>query len=214
MIVKKPSSTQTSRRTHSVNSFNNASECIGKIENGMSLFAITRGQFSMIDAILHTISDISEPCDVSVWTWAIADYEVESLVRLMIDKRIKSARMLIDFSAKKRNAEIIQKWVEIFGPYSVGYVVNHAKIATVTTQSKKVLLRGSMNLNFNPRYEQLDITEGGADYTLIKEIEAEIIAETSAETPTWRSAAKLSGLENSFGSENLSIFEAKTTWAK
>lgn len=48
--MKKPCSRTTSRRTHAVNSFKTAAECIGPAHKGMSLFAVTRGQFSMIDA--------------------------------------------------------------------------------------------------------------------------------------------------------------------
>ena len=55
------------------------------------------------------------------------------------------------------------------------YVVNHAKIATVADSAgRRFLLRGSMNLNFNPRFEQFDVTEGGEDFTLVKRIEDEL----------------------------------------
>jgi len=38
------------RRKRAVESFKTAADCIGTIEEGAALFAITRGQFSMIDA--------------------------------------------------------------------------------------------------------------------------------------------------------------------
>ena len=49
------------RRKRVVESFENAATCIGPIEKEMSLFAITRGQFSMIDAIFHCLHAIGPP---------------------------------------------------------------------------------------------------------------------------------------------------------
>ena len=61
------------------------------------------------------------------------------------------------------------------------YVVNHSKIVTIRSDRFRLLLRGSMNLNFNPRFEQFDLTEGGEDFEMVKRIEAELpILEDSA----------------------------------
>jgi len=58
----------------------------------MSLFAVTRGQFSMIDAVLHTLDQVGR-AKLSIWTWAIAEYEIETLERLMMDERLTEARL-------------------------------------------------------------------------------------------------------------------------
>ena len=44
------SSSPAARRKSAVESFSTAAAAIGKVEAGMSLFAVTRGQWSMIDA--------------------------------------------------------------------------------------------------------------------------------------------------------------------
>ena len=83
--------------------------------------------------------------------------------------------LIIDHGAQNKNAVTIADWKRQFGADSVRYVVNHAKIATVETAAGlKFLLRGSMNLNFNPRFEQFDITEGGPEFDLIQGIELEL----------------------------------------
>jgi len=213
-IIKKPNQSKSSRRTHAKNSFGTAASCIGAIESGMSLFAITRGQFSMLDAVLHVLDEVG-PAHLSVWTWAIADYEIEVLERLMMDKRVLGARLIIDFSARKRNEKIISRWKDLFGDSSVVYVVNHAKIATITTEcGKKLLLRGSMNLNFNPRFEQLDVTEGGLDYDLVKEIEGELPVMPNPEKTTWSKSAEISGINDAFSQDQLTIFKPGKIWAK
>ena len=74
------------RRKRVVESFENAAKCIGPIEKALSLFAITRGQFSMIDAIFHCLKEVGN-ANVSVWTWTIGDYEVDAMAGLMAPRR-------------------------------------------------------------------------------------------------------------------------------
>jgi len=162
------------RVARATESFQSAALAIGNIEPGMSLFAITRGQWSMIDAILHCLDQVG-PAKLSIWTWTVADYEVEVLARLRRDERLTSGLLVIDHGARNKNADIIAAWKARFGTESVRYVVNHAKIATIESASGlRLTLRGSMNLNFNPRFEQFDLTEGGGEFDLVREIETEL----------------------------------------
>lgn len=161
------------RRARAVESFGLAKDAIGPVSAGMSLFAITRGQWSMIDAIQHVLASVKGPCDISMWTWTVAEYEVQCLDTLMRNGKIGKGTMIIDVAARAKNHEILADWRKAFGPKSVRQVVNHAKIATVQSAcGLRLLLRGSMNLNANPRFEQFDLTEGGADFDLVRQIEA------------------------------------------
>ncbi len=192
------------RRSRAHESFQTAAECIGTIEPGYGLFAITRGQFSMIDAILACMDQVG-PCRLSVWTWTIADYEVEVLTRMMVDKRISRGRLVIDGGARTKNADIIAHWVAHFGWDSVRYVMNHAKLATIETDKYRLLLRGSMNLNFNPRFEQLDITEGGEDFTLVRSIEDSL--PILSPTTTGQKIYEASRVAEAFSMEQMEIFK-------
>ncbi len=200
------------RRARAVETYTNAQDSIGPIEPGMSLFAITRGQWSMIDAILHCL-DQAGPSDLSIWTWTIADYEVQVMDRLRLDERIQNGRLVIDHGARAKNKAIIAQWRSTFGPDSVRYVLNHAKIATLSSQSGlRLLLRGSMNLNFNPRFEQFDLTEGGADFTLVKSIENDLPAlDDDCDGASVYAASKVSG---AFEASQLQLFSGLKTWAK
>ena len=205
------SSAGSSRRASASESFRTASECIGDIVPGKALFALTRGQFSMIDAILACLDQVG-PSEISVWTWTIAEYEVQCFERLRMDKRITAGTLIIDAGARNKNSCLIKQWKESFGPNSVRYVVNHAKIATIKSNKYKILLRGSMNLNFNPRFEQFDLTEGGKDYDLVRQIESELpIMKDSA---TWKEVAAGSKLKDAFEPEQLEIFKGVRVWAK
>ena len=206
-----PKSAVSVRRERAAESFKTASECIGTIKKGSGLFALTRGQFSMIDAVLACL-DQTGPAAVSLWTWTVAEYEVQVLERMRRDERLLSGRLVIDAGARSKNAAIIAQWKASFGGESVRYVVNHAKVATIENAEWKILLRGSMNLNFNPRFEQFDLTEGGADFDLIREVENElpILADTSSNAAAY-AATKLS---KAFNTETLNLFSGVKVWAK
>jgi hypothetical protein len=168
------SSSLAGRKKNAVESFGCAAAALGECKAGMSLFSITRGQWSMIDAILHVLDQVGS-AKISLWTWTVAEYEVQVLKRLREDRRVTGGRLVIDAGARTKNAGIIAEWKSSFGEGSVRYITNHSKIARVHSASGlKFLLRGSMNLNFNPRFEQFDISEGGPEFDLVEEIEDEL----------------------------------------
>lgn len=199
------------RRKRAVESFQTATDCIGQITHGAALFAITRGQFSMIDATLACLDQVG-PADVSLWTWTVAEYEIECLERLQRDGRVKNALLVIDYGARNKNAGLIKTWKSCFGVDSVRYVVNHAKIVTIRTDEFRLLLRGSMNLNFNPRFEQFDLTEGGEDFDLVKRIESEL--PILGDCASGKECFKASKVATAFNTEQLSFFEGVKVWAK
>ena len=173
--MRNESSTAYTRRTRAVESFRTAAECIGPIQPGMSLFAITRGQFSMVDALIHVMDRVG-PSRVSVWTWTVSRADVETLLYQLETRKVSAGLLVIDPAVMRNKrerggVETIERWAERFGPSSVRWLENHAKIATVEGAGLRVLLRGSMNLTSNPRFEQLDITEGGPDFELVRRIE-------------------------------------------
>lgn len=166
----------------------------------------------MIDAILACL-DQTGPAHVSLWTWTIAEYEIECMERLQNDGRLTGGTLVIDHGVRRvRKNEIIKQWQENFGPDSVRYVVNHSKIATIENERFRLLLRGSMNLNFNPRFEQFDLTEGGADFDLVKRIEGEL--PILPHSVSGEDVYKASKVANAFAPEQLAMFSGAKVWAK
>lgn len=154
--------------------FGNAYAAIGKIERGEHVFMITRGQFGMVDVLLVILDQIG-PSHVSVWVWSIADWEVSVIDRMMADGRILSATLHCDKSMMLRKPKIMADWKSRFGERSVKYVISHAKILRAWNDDGwKVCARGSCNLNYNPRFEQIDLDEGGPAFDLVERIESEI----------------------------------------
>jgi hypothetical protein len=165
----------------------------------------------MIDAVLACLDQVG-PSRISLWTWTVAEYEVECLGRLMADSRLTGGTLVIDHGARNKNAGIIANWKRSFGPDTVRYVLNHSKIATIESADFRLLLRGSMNLNFNPRFEQFDITEGGPDFDLVRSIEAELpVLADDAPGKDVYAASKVSA---AFDADQLSLFDGIKVWAK
>ena len=204
-------SAPTQRAIRADESYQTAGACIGELAPGMSLFALTRGQWSMIDAILWCLRQTG-PARLSIWTWTIADYEIQAFTALRSSGGIREGRMVIDHGARNKNAALIAGWKEQFGSESVRYVVNHAKIATIEGGGLKLLLRGSMNLNFNPRFEQFDLSEGGPAFDLVREVEDEL--PILGDDAPGAAAYAASRLGEAFEPEQLAIFQKVKTWAK
>ena len=152
----------------------NAAMTIGDTGKGYSHYFLTHGQFSMIDTIDHIASNFKQCC-VSLWTWPSDKYE--GLFRLQNHASIKTARLVMDFSAtspevKERNKKIASQWQQRFGLKSVLTCNAHAKLATVeTSDGLTFAVRGSLNLNVNDRMEQLDISEGAEPFGAIRRME-------------------------------------------
>jgi hypothetical protein len=139
----------------------------------MCIFSVTRGQFGMVDVIRHVLSEIGGG-SISIWTWAVAEYEIECLTGLMLSPDILTARLVVDQSSDKRSPDLVEKWRQRWGADQVRILRNHAKIARVWNERFRVLVRGSFNLNFNPRTEQLDIDEGSPAFELVASIEDDL----------------------------------------
>lgn len=191
--------------------FRNATESIGTLTKGYSLFGLTRGQFSMIDLILACLDQVGS-ARVSVWTWCIASYEIDCFERLLMDHRISGATLVIDSQARTHNRDILKKWQAVHGADSIKWVVNHSKLCTVETAEFKLLLRGSMNLNYNPRFEQFDVDEGHPGFDLIRRIESEL--PTLIFDHPNGDARIATGIDKAFTAERLTPFKNLKTWCK
>ncbi len=203
------------RAANALESFGNAASAIGAVTPGIRLFAITRGQWGMIDAVLHCLDQVG-PSAISLWTWAIAAYEVQVIERLMLDQRLLSAHLIIGETQRKdfkshKNTPILDKWHATFGDDSIRYTYTHAKMVRIASQSGlRLLLRGSMNLNYNPNFENFDLSEGGPEFDLVARIEDELPwLPRSASSLELMRAAKC---HQAFDAETLKIFAGIRQW--
>jgi len=138
------------------------------------IFALTAGQASLIDFLLAAI-DARPAKQISVWTWAIADYELLTMSDVCAAAKGLQFRLIIDRASVLRQPRFLLWFREHFGDDSIRVTVTHAKIATVEYGDGRVMtIRGSANLNNNPRCEQMDICTTTEVFSLVRDIEDEL----------------------------------------
>ena len=164
------SSAITRPRTRVVDAFQSAALTIGPLEPGMSLFALTRGQFSMVDAIRYLLGELGSGC-ISLWPRTVAVSRGDYIEALRLDARVTSARLVFKSGDERKNVILVAAWQSSFGPQSVVHCRTHAKIATVEGGGLRFLLRGSLNLGVGSRFEQFDLSEGDAAFAMVRRVE-------------------------------------------
>ena len=127
----------------------------------------------MID-IAAAVLEKTGPADVAVWTWCIADYEVEAIGAFIARDEITGFRLVMDWAGAQRDMPIVSDLQERYGIDCIRVTKTHAKIVMVSNADWKVVIRGSMNLNANPRFEQFDVSDGGPAWGVMDGIMVEM----------------------------------------
>ena len=125
-------------------------EAIGELSENVHIFGLTKGQFSIIDIIEHVAAQIGK-CDLVMSTWTAADSDLRTVYDMLNSRKISSMRMLVDFSFQRRAPALLYQVRELFGMDSIRVSTSHAKFYLLKTDKRKIVIRTSMNLNFNPR---------------------------------------------------------------
>lgn len=167
----------------------NAADALGPIEPGIELYALCKGDYSLIDIVDHCLS-ATGPADVTVSTWTAAGADLEFAMGFVLDGRVRSARWLVDFSFPQRQPAYFALLVDRFGAEAVRATANHAKFVLIRNGRWNLCVRTSMNLNLNKRLENVEISDdaGMADY--LSSVVDELFVATSGEAtvgnkPAW-----------------------------
>ena len=136
-----------------------AREAIGTIEKGTDTFILTYGQFSLIDALV-VILDQTGPADVTISTWTAADAHLARSAALLESVSMRSFRMIVDRSFETRQPKYCHHMRQLFGAESIRAIRTHAKFMIIRSDTHDIAVRTSMNLNENPRLENIEISEG------------------------------------------------------
>lgn len=134
-----------------------ASEAVAGLErDGMELFGLTKGQFSLTDMI-EAILAKTGPADLSISTWTAANGDVSRMLELLRSGAIRSCRWLVDLTFMRRCPQLAAEIRAKFGANAIRVTKTHAKFCTITNDDWQVALRSSMNLNQNPRLESFQV---------------------------------------------------------
>ena len=135
-----------------------AAALIGPLSPGCEIFALTGGQFSISDVILHAL-DQTGPARVDIATWTAAIGDIRRAETLLTSGRITTLRFVVDPSFQARKPEFCAALVRTFGPAAIRTVPCHAKFVTIRNDRWSLAIRTSMNLNPNRRLENVEVSD-------------------------------------------------------
>lgn len=161
--------------------------------HGQEVDVLTFGQFSLIDA-LEAVLEVTGPAAVTLATWTAAEFDLSHMQTQLVHSRITSLRLIIDRSFVSRQPRFVDAIHAKFGPGSVRSTVTHAKFVIVTNDEWQVLIRTSMNLNFNPRLEYLQVVDDAALARTYLEVADRIFAEEPEGLVNRRGLPSLDGI--------------------
>lgn len=133
-----------------------AAEAVSGLKPGLEIFGFTKGQFSLLE-LLQAVLDITGPADVVLSTWTAARREIQVLDEMAKAGTLRSMRWLVDYTFARRDPGAAYMIRKTFGPEAIRVAQNHAKFAVFRNDGWQVVLRTSMNLNMNPRFEDFTL---------------------------------------------------------
>lgn len=152
-----------------------AVEAIEGFDDEMEIFGFTKGQFSSIDLIEAVINHLGGHVDyIAISTWAAAKTDVHQVLDMCKSGKIDSARWLIDFTFQRRMPELASEIRKCFGSGGIRVAKNHAKFTLIKAGNWKIVIRTSMNINFNPRFEDFTIANDPSLFDFIDGILDEV----------------------------------------
>lgn len=135
-----------------------ARDAIGALTPGCEILVLTYGQFSLIDGIVALLRQTG-PADVILSTWTAGDTDLTTAAALLESSEIRSLRMIVDRSFLTRQPGYCAKMRQLFGDECIRTMRSHAKFAVIRNEQWTLAVRTSMNLNTNPRLEQMEISD-------------------------------------------------------
>lgn len=142
-----------------------AYQAIGRLEPGCEIFGFTKGQFSLMDVVTAILSQIGA-ASVDISTWTAANADIEHCYQFINTGKITKTRWVVDQSFPCRQPDYFQGLIGRFGVDSIRVTRTHAKFCLIRNDDWNIVLRSSMNLNKNPRFENFEISDDPdfADY--------------------------------------------------
>lgn len=150
-----------------------ASEALDGFDRGIQIFGYTKGQFSVIDVIREVLK-YTGPATLDISTWTAANTDVTTVCDFIGQGSVTGSRWLVDLTFQRRSPQLAKRIRDTFGKDAIRVAKNHAKFALIENDSWQVVLNTSMNLNFNPRFENFSISHDPEAFAFHKAILDEI----------------------------------------
>jgi len=131
---------------------------IGDLSKNTEIFGITKGQFSIIDIIEYVLNHTGK-ANVMIATWTAAQADIKKAFEFLQSDKIQDIKFIVDRGFVNRQKEYCNELIEKFGDDSIRFLRIHAKFIVIQNDEYNFVIRTSMNLNENKRFENFEITE-------------------------------------------------------
>jgi len=131
---------------------------VGPITPGCEIFGVSRGDWSLVDLIEHVLS-ATGPARVVLSTWTAAGADIGFAYALLSSGEILDLRFVVDFSFPVRQPAYCAALRERFGDDAIRVTKNHCKFVVIENDAWHVVIRSSMNLNENRRWESFEVSD-------------------------------------------------------
>jgi len=150
-----------------------AAESIAELDHTTQIVGFTKGQFSVIDLIRAAL-DITGRAELDISTWTAANTDVSTVCDFVGEGVVTRSRWLVDLTFQRRSPQLANRIRQTFGLDAIRVAKNHAKFALIGNEDWRVVIQTSMNLNFNPRFENFAIAHDPELFAFYKTILDEV----------------------------------------
>lgn len=151
----------------------NADRAVAGLTHDNEIYGFSKGQFSMLQ-LLEAILKTTGPVHFVLSTWTAARHEIQRLADLGSAGQLLSTKWLVDFTFSRRDPEAANQIRLAFGVDAIRVSQSHAKFALFANDQWRLVLRTSMNLNMNPRFEDFTIAHDPPLYDFLNAFIADI----------------------------------------
>lgn len=125
---------------------------------GYSTFGMNNGSFSFADVIEYILNHTG-PAHALLSSWVASRAAGEKVIDLMNNRRLLSAKFLVDKMVMETRGNFYELIVRRFGVDAIRTSLVHAKFCVLRNNDWSVVIETSANLNRNRRLESFRITE-------------------------------------------------------
>lgn len=147
---------------------------IGKLEPGIELFCLNKGQFSIIN-VIETILKQTGSANVIISTWTAANAEISIAEKFLENGNINKLHWIVDRSFKTRQPKYYDLLIEKFGDGVISETNSHAKFVLIYNDDWNIVVRTSMNLNENKRIEFFEFSDSKPLFDYVFEICSDVM---------------------------------------
>lgn len=201
----RPAPKESSRRR--VSKTATARDTLAEFARDTEVDVITFGQFSIIDAI-EAVLEMTGPARVTLATWTAAAFDLSQIQAQILRASILDFRLIIDRSFVTRHPKFVDIIHEKFGQGSVRTTTTHAKFVVIQNDSWNVLIRTSMNLNYNPRLEYLQVCDDRELCAMYLGVADALFADEDPGMDQARKLPELTGIESIAPTQSVSMGRA------